>query len=115
MTYLKSETGKASLNKLDRLNIHPSSANYAPIPSLEKAENLSLNETTWVITGTLSESRSHFKSIIEDNGGNVTGSISKKTNYLLAGQNPGSKLDKAEKLNVKVLSENELISLISTT
>ena len=115
MTYLKSETGKSSLNKLDLLNIYPSSANYAPIPSLEKAQNLSLNETTWVITGTLSESRNHFKRIIEDNGGNVTGSISKKTNYLLAGQNPGSKLDKAEKLNVKVVSENELISLISST
>ncbi|MEE3176668.1 MAG: BRCT domain-containing protein, partial [Verrucomicrobiota bacterium] len=108
-------TGKTSLTKLDILNIYPSSANYAPVPSLEKAQNLSLSETTWVITGTLSESRNHFKRIIENNGGNVTGSISNKTNYLLAGQNPGSKLAKAEKLNVKVVSENELTSLISST
>ena len=72
-----------------------------------------MSRTTWVITGTLSESRNHFKDLIEKHGGNVTGSISKKTTYLLAGKNPGSKIDKANKLNVTILGEDELGELIS--
>jgi DNA ligase (NAD+) len=112
ITYLNSETGKSSLNKLKCLNVSPISTNYAPIPSLQKTENLPLSGTTWVITGTLSESRAHFKNLIETNGGNVTGSISKKTNYLLAGQNPGSKIDKANKLRIEVITEYKLNDLI---
>jgi DNA ligase (NAD+) len=61
--------------------------------------------TTWVITGTLSESRDAIAEVIRANGGKVSGSISKKTTYLLAGEKAGSKLTKAEKLGVKVLSE----------
>ena len=111
--YLNSNPGKSSLNKLKTLNVSPKSANYAPIPSLQETENLPLSKTTWVITGTLTESRNYFKSLIEENGGNVTGSISKKTNYLLAGQNPGSKIDKAIKLSIEVITEDKLNDLIS--
>ena len=113
ITYLNSETGKSSLNKLKCLNVSPVSTNYVPIPSLQKIENFPLSGTIWVITGTLSESRSHFKSLIETNGGNVTGSISKKTNYLLAGQNPGSKIDKANKFGIEVITEDKINNLIS--
>ncbi|MDB4721315.1 NAD-dependent DNA ligase LigA [Verrucomicrobiales bacterium] len=113
ITYLNTEPGKSALNKLKGLDISPSSTNYAPIPSLEETESLPLSKTTWVITGTLSESRSYFKSLIETNGGNVTGSISKKTNYLLAGNNPGSKLEKANKLSIEVITESKLTGLIS--
>ena len=113
ITYFNSDTGKWSLDRLNKLNINPTSTNYSPIPSHEKTKNLPLSRTTWVITGTLSESRNHFKDLIEKHGGNVTGSISKKTTYLLAGKNPGSKIDKANKLNVTILGEDELGELIS--
>jgi DNA ligase (NAD+) len=62
----------------------------------------------FVLTGTLeSYTRSSAASLIKERGGKVTGSVSKKTDFLLAGDSPGSKLDKAEKLDVKVLDEKE--------
>lgn len=67
----------------------------------------------FVITGTLSESRDHYKSIIESNGGKVSGSISKKTDYLLAGDKAGSKLNKASSLNVTILNEESFLELLN--
>jgi DNA ligase (NAD+) len=61
--------------------------------------------TTWVITGTLSQSRDEVAEIIRARGGKVSGSVSKKTTYLLAGEEAGSKLEKARKLGVRVLTE----------
>ena len=66
---------------------------------------------TFVITGTLSQSRGHFEKIIKENGGKVSSSVSKKTSYLLAGEAAGSKLEKAEKLEVKVIDEETFNSL----
>ncbi len=64
--------------------------------------------TTWVLTGTLPTlSRDEAKEMIEAAGGKVTGSVSKKTNYLLAGAEAGSKLDKARELGITVLDEDE--------
>jgi len=60
---------------------------------------------TWVITGTLSMPRDHFKTLLESLGAKVSGSVSKKTTCVLAGADAGSKLDKAEALGVKVLDE----------
>lgn len=68
---------------------------------------------TFVITGTLSRARDEFKTLIEQNGGKVTGSVSKKTDYLLAGEEAGSKLDKALALGVPVLSEEALAELLN--
>lgn len=60
---------------------------------------------TFVITGTLpGMSRAEAKALIQNHGGKVTGSVSRKTNYLLAGENPGSKLDKAQALGVPVIT-----------
>jgi len=67
----------------------------------------------FVITGTLSKSRGHFKDLIEKNGGKVTGSVSKNTDYLLAGEEAGSKLEKAEKLGVEILNENQFLELLN--
>lgn len=64
-----------------------------------------LSGKTFVITGTLSKPRNHFKNLIEQNGGKVTGSVSSNTDYLLAGVDPGSKLDKARKLNIEIIDE----------
>lgn len=64
---------------------------------------------TFVITGTLeSFSRSEAKKFIEDLGGRVTSGISPKTDYLVVGLQPGSKLDKASDLGIPTLTENEL-------
>ena len=63
--------------------------------------------STWVITGTLSEPRPHFEELIRRHGGKTSGSVSKSTTYLLAGEEAGSKLTKAQQLGVKVVSESE--------
>jgi DNA ligase (NAD+) len=68
--------------------------------------------TTWVITGTLTESRDEIAELIRARGGKVSGSVSKKTSYLLAGDDAGSKLDKAKKLGVRILSEPEFRKML---
>jgi len=74
-----------------------------------------LTGLTFVITGTLpSMSRGDAKALIEANGGKVTGSVSKKTSYLLAGEKAGSKLTKAEKLEVPVLDESALKEMVNS-
>ncbi len=67
---------------------------------------------TFVITGTLSKPRGHFKKLIEDAGGKVTGSVSAKTDYLLMGVDPGSKYDNAKKLGVTIIDEDGLNQLL---
>ncbi len=69
---------------------------------------------TFVITGTLpTMKRNEAKALIEKNGGKVSGSVSKKTSYVLAGEDAGSKLEKAKELNIKVITEEELLELIN--
>ncbi len=68
---------------------------------------------TFVVTGTLPHlSRDEVKRLIESAGGKVAGSVSKKTNYLVAGEDPGSKLDKAQELGIRILDEQQLLHLI---
>jgi len=67
--------------------------------------NTLITGKTFVLTGTLSQPREHFKALIERHGGKVTSSVSKKTDYVLVGQNPGSTASKAEALGVKIIDE----------
>lgn len=68
---------------------------------------------TFVITGTLPDmTRDEAKSLIEQNGGKCSGSVSKKTSYVLAGEEAGSKLTKAQQLGVTVISQQQLIEMI---
>ena len=85
---------------------------FAPYKVEKKATPLS--GKTFVITGTLSKPRGYFKKMIEDAGGKVSSSISSKTDYLLAGDKAGSKLDKAKKLNVKIIVIDGLLKLIES-
>ncbi len=73
----------------------------------------SLTGKTFVITGTLSQPRSHFKQLIEQHGGKVSSSVSSRTDYLLCGTDPGSKLDKAKKLGVEVIDEERFRQLVA--
>lgn len=70
--------------------------------------------TTFVLTGTLiSMDRNEAKKKIESLGGKVSSSVSKNTSYVVAGENPGSKYDDAQKLGVKILDEKEFIKILS--
>jgi DNA ligase (NAD+) len=72
-----------------------------------------LKGTIWVLTGTLSIPREEAAEMIRAKGGKVSGSVSAKTTYLLAGEEAGSKLDKAQKLGVKILNEEAFRNLIN--
>jgi DNA ligase (NAD+) len=79
----------------------------------KKQRGTKLAGKTFVLTGTLEHfTRDEAKKMIEDAGGKVTGSVSKKTDYVVAGADAGSKLDKAKELGVKVIDEKEMESII---
>lgn len=72
-----------------------------------------LNGKTFVLTGTLTNyKRSEIGKMIKDNSGKTSSSVSKNTNYLLAGENAGSKLDKAKKLGVSIINESQFLELM---
>ena len=88
-------------------------AGVKPIP-LEMPDHRAetpLTGKTVVFTGTISMPRADAKRAVEDAGGNVTGSVSNKTDFVVAGADPGSKLDKARELGVKILDEEEFREL----
>jgi DNA ligase (NAD+) len=79
----------------------------------KKEKGTKLAGKTFVLTGTLARySRDDAKKMIEDAGGRVSGSVSKKTDYVVAGSDAGSKLDKARELGVAVIGEEEMESLV---
>jgi DNA ligase (NAD+) len=72
-----------------------------------------LSGKTLVVTGTLERySREEIEDLIEQHGGRATSSVSKSTDYLVTGEKAGSKLDKAQKLGVKIISEAEFDELL---
>jgi DNA ligase (NAD+) len=79
----------------------------------QKVRGTKLAGLTFVLTGTLpTYSRDDAKKMIEDAGGKVSGSVSKKTSYVVAGEDAGSKIDKAVSLAVKVVSEADLMAML---
>ncbi len=79
----------------------------------QKQRGTKLAGKTFVLTGTLAHfTRDEAKKLIEDAGGKVTGSVSKKTDYVVAGADAGSKLDKAKELGVAVIDEKEMEKLV---
>jgi DNA ligase (NAD+) len=102
------------IEKLRRAGVSMKAEMAAIQPGVATESPLPLASLTFVITGTLpTMSRDEAKVFIQAHGGKVTGSISQKTDYLLLGENPGSKLAKAQSLGTKVISEEELRKLAS--
>jgi DNA ligase (NAD+) len=114
VTFFKSEAGQHTLARFRELGIDPVSDNYLPIAAEADGSALPLAGKTFVITGTLSIDRDAMKELIESKGGKVSGSVSAKTSYVLAGEGGGSKRDKAEKLGVPILDEATLASMIES-
>ncbi|HEY5904101.1 MAG TPA: NAD-dependent DNA ligase LigA [Anaerolineales bacterium] len=95
----------ANRNVLSKLK----AAGVWPVAQRSSRKDGKLAGLTFVVTGTLPNfTREQAKEFIESNGGKVTDSVSKGTGYLVLGENPGSKLQKAQKLGVKVIGEQEL-------
>jgi DNA ligase (NAD+) len=103
LDFFASAAGKKILQRLRQLRIQPKSEKV----SAKKSAELPLAGKTFVLTGTLpSMTREEATDKIEALGGHVTGSVSKKTDYVLAGSDPGSKLDKAKELGVRIIDEH---------
>jgi DNA ligase (NAD+) len=82
--------------------------------SKEKAQGDALNGMTVVVTGTLPTlKRQEAEALIRANGGNASGSVSKKTTYLLCGSDAGSKLTKAQALNIPIINEEQFLEMIN--
>jgi len=87
-------------------------AGVTPAAPKEKASNI-LDGMTLVVTGTLKTlTRSQIKQLITDHGGKTSSSVSKKTSLLIAGENAGTKLEKAKKLGIETINEAEFIERI---
>ncbi len=109
LDFLESEAGKKILHRMKQLGIRPKSEKI----SAKKAAELPLAGKTFVLTGTLpAMTREEASAKIESVGGHVSGSVSKKTDYLLAGAEPGSKLEKAKQLGVRILDEAEFRKML---
>ncbi|MGD8874241.1 MAG: NAD-dependent DNA ligase LigA [Gammaproteobacteria bacterium] len=92
------------IDKLIRAGIH--------WPAVEKPESAPLTGKTFVLTGTLSMPRDAMKAKLQAAGAKVSGSVSKKTDYVVAGESPGSKYDRAVELGVEVLDEAACLQLL---
>lgn len=104
--YFQKPQARELLEKLIRCGVNPTQ------PHLQKADTLS--GKIFVLTGTLPTlSRKEASTLIEQNGGKVSGSVSKKTDFVLAGEDAGSKLTKANTLGIRVLSEAEFLAMIA--
>ena len=105
--YFNDEKNINLINRLKDLNL-----NMRYLGEEVNTSNENINGKTFVITGTLSRPRDEIKEEIEVLGGNVTGSVTKKTDYVIAGEKAGSKLTKANELGIKVLTEEEYNNML---
>ncbi|EGV00027.1 DNA ligase (NAD(+)) [Mycoplasmopsis columbina SF7] len=104
--YLQDTTNHQLLYKLDKLMTYEI-AKKIQISSL-------LNNLNFVITGKLTNSRNYYVDLIEKHGGKILSFVNKKTNYLIAGEDVGSKLTKAQELEVKIINEEEFNQLLNS-
>ncbi|MEM1085227.1 MAG: NAD-dependent DNA ligase LigA [Verrucomicrobiota bacterium] len=107
LAFFESDAGRQVIERMNAAGIRPLSNNFSPKPAEADTSELPLAGKTFVLTGTLSVGRGEMKTLLEEKGAKISGSISKNTDYLLAGEGGGSKRDKADKLGVEVISEEQ--------
>lgn len=108
LDFFKQEQNRVIIQRLEEAGVNLYAHEEAA------SENQPLAGLTFVITGTLpGMGRSEMEELITRHGGKVAGSVSKKTDYLVAGENAGSKLTKAQELRVKVISEEEILKMVN--
>ena len=106
LKYINDEENQSLINELRELGL-----NFTYTSSVSEKEGFT--GKTFVLTGKLELfTRTEAKNLIENNGGKVSSSVSKKTNFVIAGSDAGSKLTKAQDLGVTVLSEEEFKNLL---
>ena len=106
LMFLENEKNRENIELLIKAGIN--------IEYQTKRDSQILKNKIFVLTGSLaSMTRSDAQRMIEDNGGKVTSSISQNTSYLVAGENPGSKIKKASNIGVNIISEDQLVNLIN--
>jgi DNA ligase (NAD+) len=109
LDFFSSDNGKRILRRMKELGIHPASEKV----SAKKTAALPFAGKSFVLTGTLpGMTREEASAKIESLGGKVSGSVSGNTDFVLAGEEAGSKLDKAEKLGVKIIGEKEFLEML---
>lgn len=106
--FFQKDSARALVSRLKELGVNMAAQQ-------QEAKGTLLAGKTFVLTGTLpTMSRKEASRLIEENGGKVTSSVSKKTSYVLAGEEAGSKLEKALQLEIPVLTEEELLQMIKS-
>jgi DNA ligase (NAD+) len=106
--WFKDKNNLKLLEKMEKLGIFIEFPNEA-----SEAKSSKLSGKTFVLTGELSGfTRDEAKDMIRKRGGDISSSVSKKTDYVVAGENPGSKYDKARELGVNVINEEEFMKLL---
>ena len=109
--FFHAPTSKSVVADLHKLGLHQGD----PIPASSDQAPGALEGKTIVVTGSLSEfTRDEIKEFIRNHGGKSTASVSAKTDLLVAGDNAGSKLTRAQELNIPVISEQDLLNLANT-
>jgi DNA ligase (NAD+) len=112
LIWAASDYGRETLRRLQELGINPTGKLSSIRPNAAVRTD-GLVGKVFVLTGTLPTlSRDEAASFIREAGGRVTGSVSAKTDYLLSGEDAGSKLAKAEELGVAIISESQLFELL---
>ena len=103
ISYFSNQKNIDEINKLKNLGV-----NMTYLGNDSNIVNEYVSGKTFVITGTLSRSRDEIKEMLENYGGNVSGSVSKKTDVVIVGENPGSKYDKAMELGITIWNDEDL-------
>ncbi len=104
--FFQQSTNRKMIARLVKAGVRP------PVEARAKKSDPAIKGTVWVLTGTLSQPRDEIAEIIIARGGKVSASVSKKTSFVLAGEEAGSKLGKAKQLGLRVLTEAEFRKML---
>ena len=111
LSFFSSEVGRGTLEEFRKLGLNMGE----PVPEEDESVVRILDGKTLVVTGTLTRfTRTEIKELIQQHGGRASSSVSKKTDFLVAGEAAGSKLEKAQELGVEVLSEDQFFEMLES-